>query len=103
MGAAKAASVSRQTLYRWLAEPAASALREAEALALDGLSRTLVRLGDKAASALEAAFDDAAAPHSVKIRAADVVTGRLLQLRELATIEHRLEVIERALNEKQGR
>jgi hypothetical protein len=79
--------VSRQGLYRWLGEPVfAVVLREAEAMALDGLSRTLVRLGDKAAGALEAALDDEAAPHSVKLSAADVVTGRLLQVGELVTM-----------------
>lgn len=102
--AANACGVSRQTLYRWMAEPAfASALRDAEALALDGLSRTLARLGDKAAVAVEAALDDGEAAHSVKIRAFDAVFGRFLQLRELVTIEQRLEAIERALDERQGR
>ncbi len=100
-GAAKAAGVSRQSLYRWLGEPGFStALRKAESMALDGLSRTLVRLGDKAAGALEAALDDDEAPHSVKLRAADVVTGRLLQVRELVTIEQRLAAIEQALEAK---
>jgi hypothetical protein len=69
-------------------------------LAIGGLSRKLVRLGDKTATALEAALDDGMTLHSVKIRAADVVTGRLLQLTKLVTIEQRLSAIEQALEER---
>ena len=97
--AAAAASVTRQTVHRWLAQDAfKAALREGEAAKLEALSRSLVRLGDKAAQALEGALDDQAAQPGAKVRAADVVLGRLLQLRELVSLEQRVSDLEEALD-----
>ena len=93
--AAKEAGVSRESLYRWMKEPAfLEAVRAAEALALDELSRLLVRLGRSAATTLETAMGDPAAPAATRVRAADVVLARLLQLRELATLEARVTELE---------
>ena len=95
--AAQAAGVSRATLHRWLQEPAfLAAVRDAEARALDELSRLLVRLGRTAAATLAKAMSDPAAPYPTRVRAADATLGRLLQLRELATLEARVAELEQA-------
>lgn len=94
--AAKEVNVGRGTLYRWLKEPAfLAAVREAEARALDELSRLLVRLGRSAATTLAKAMSDADVPAATRVRAADVTLSRLLQLRELATLEARVAELER--------
>lgn len=101
--AAQTVGVSRQTLYRWLAEPAfTAAVRAAEAQALDDLSRMLVRLGRTAAGTLARAMADPATPAATRVRAADAVLGRLLQLRELATLEARVGDLERSAGLGEG-
>src|SRR5438105_2118279 len=88
--AAKEVGVSRATFHRWLADPAfLDVVREAESRALDDLSRLLVRLGRTAAATLAKAMNDPAAPYAARVRAADAALSRLLQLRELATLEAR--------------
>jgi len=95
--AAKAAGVSRRTLYRWLHQDAfRQALQAAETEALGELSRNLVRLAGKAARTLEDAMDNAE-KDGQRIRAADIVLARLLQLRELVDIEQRLQALEERL------
>lgn len=97
--AAEAAGVQRQTIYRWLKLPHfRAALAEAEAEALASLSRALVRLGDNATATLEQAMGDDESSWSVKVRAADVVLSRLLQLRELVDLEQRVSELERQLS-----
>ena len=94
--AAQAAGVSRATLHRWLAEPAfLAAVRAAEARALDDLSRLLVRLGRTSTATLARAMNDGSAPWATRVRAADAALARLLQLRELATLEARVAELER--------
>ena len=99
--AAKAAGVSRDSIYRWMKEPAFKAeLRAAEGLALEGLARSLLRLGDKAVAVLEAAMDDLAAPHSVKLKAASVVFTHHPQLLEAVTLSERVAELEMAQDRK---
>lgn len=93
--AAKEAAVSRETVYKWMQVPAFStALHAAEADALAAVSRRLVRLADTAATTLEAAMRDEATPIATRVRAADAVLSRLLQLRELVTLEERVRELE---------
>ena len=93
--AAREAGIARDTLYRWLKDPAfLQAVRDAEAAALDELSRLLVRLGRTAAATLAKAMSDPAVPWSTRVRAADASLSRLLQLRELATLEARVTELE---------
>ena len=93
--AAEAAGVSRETVYRWMREPAfREALQEATREALEGLSRELVRLGVKAVQALVEVLDGPEAA-AARVRAADVILGRLLQARELIDMETRLAELER--------
>jgi transposase-like protein len=100
--AAQAANVSRTTIYRWLRQDHfKQALAEAERQALESLSRALVRLGEKATATLENAMAGAASD-SVKVRAANVVLSRLLQVRELITLEDRVSELEIALQQLRG-
>jgi transposase-like protein len=102
--AAQEIGVDKATLYRWMQQrPFLEAVRTAEAGALDELSRSLVRLGRTAAGTLEAAMGDASAPWATRVRAADAVLGRLLQLRELATLEARVAELERSVGVEDGR
>lgn len=92
---AKAAGVSRDTLYRWLADaPFQAAVRDAEAGAIAAVSRSLVRLAERAAATLDGAMTDPAAASSTKVRAADIVLARLLQVRELVVLETRVAELE---------
>jgi hypothetical protein len=101
--AAKEASVNRATLYRWLKEPAfLAAVREAEADALDELSRLLVRLGRTAVATIAKAMSDPITPAATRVRAADVALSRLLQLRELAQLEARVQALEAAAGPEPG-
>src|SRR3954471_926619 len=93
--AAAQSGVGRTTLYRWLHEPLfLAAVREAEAAALDELSRMLVRLGRTAVATVAKAMSDPLTPPATKVRAADVALNRLLQLRELAQLEARVQALE---------
>ena len=101
--AAREAGIHRDTLHRWLKQPTfVAAVRETEARALDDLSRLLVRLGRTAATTLATAMSDASAPYPTRVRAADATLGRLLQLRELATLEARVAELERAAGIAEG-
>ena len=101
--AAKEVGVHRDTIHRWLKQPAfLGAVREAESRALDDLSRLLVRLGRTATATLATAMTDASTPAATRVRAADAALGRLLQLRELATLEARVAELERAAGIGEG-
>jgi phage terminase small subunit len=96
--AALEAKVGKSSLYRWLREPVfLAAVREAEAAAIDELSRMLVRLGRTAVGTLAKAMTDPKAPWPTRVRAADASLARLLQLRELATLEARVTELERSV------
>lgn len=93
--AAKEVGVSRETLHRWLKQPVfVDAVRQAEARALDDLSRMLVRMGRTAAATLAKAMNDSSTPMATRVRAADIALSRLLQLRELAVLEARVVELE---------
>lgn len=96
--AATAAGVSRDTLYRWLKDDTfRQALTEAESEALQTLSRSLVAMGEDASKALRDAMTGKEVPTGAKLRAVDIVLGRLMQLRELINLEERVAEIERRL------
>jgi hypothetical protein len=93
--AAKAAAVHPNRLTAWMKEPAfVAALRQAEGEKLQGVTRSLLALANKAAGAIESVLDDSEALDSSRIRAADVVLGRLLQIKELAELEERIRKLE---------
>lgn len=98
-GAAGAAGVSRETLYRWQKQPTfAEALRDAESAALAGFTRNLLGLGELASQALR---DGLAEGEDIRIRlrAADILYSRLLAWRELVDLERRLAALESRYNE----
>ena len=95
--AALAAGVSRTTLYKWQADEMFSeALKDSEAQAVAGLARSLAGLGEAATQALFDALQPCERM-STRLRAAEIVTDRLLKLRELVTLEERIKALE-ALN-----
>lgn len=94
--AAQAAGVARDTLYRWLRQDDfRSALKTAEAASIENLARELVRLGEKAARTLDEAMTAEDATTSARVRAADIVISKLLQLREMVDLEKRVQELER--------
>jgi len=92
--AAREAGVHRRTLERWIRQNAAfqQALRDAERDALARVSRRLAALADSACDALAQALAGNAA--AAQVRAADVVLGRLMTLRELVDLEARVSALE---------
>jgi len=98
--AANTAGVSRDSVYRWLRDPDfQTALSNGTQAALQGLSQSLLTLGAAAAKTLQAALEDTTAPLAVKLRAADIVLTRLLQMRELVDLDKRLTELEKKQNE----
>ena len=94
--AAVIAGVSRESLYRWLrTDPLFRAeLHAAEAEALAESTRRLVNLSGQALDTITEVMTDETAPAAVRLRAADTVLARLLQLRELVTLEGRITALE---------
>lgn len=95
-GAADAAGVSRKTVYKWLSIPAfQEAINNAQAEAIARLSRALIALGGSAIETLGETMSDKTQPPAVRVRAADIVTGRLLTMRESVEFEARLAELEK--------
>jgi hypothetical protein len=96
--AAKAAGVSRQTVHRWMREETfRAALADAEALAVEALSRALLGLATQALATLRAAMADEGVAAGTRVKAADVTLARLVTVRELAALEMRLTELERRI------
>lgn len=101
--ACKAAGVSRTTAYRWMGQPAfTAALRVADREVLTATSRRLARLGVKAVEVLEETLDDPEAPAAVRVRAADAVLTKLLQIRDAVDLDERLTALEAAAQEQEA-
>ena len=93
--AAEQAHVNRATIYRWLREPDfKAALQASMADILDTVSRRLVSLAVAATDVLADVMANQANPATVKLRAADIVLNRLLQVRELIDLEQRVTDLE---------
>jgi len=69
-------------------------LHAAEAEALAESTRRLVNLSGQALDTITEVMTDETAPAAVRLRAADTVLARLLQLRELVTLEDRIAALE---------
>lgn len=94
--AAASVGVARSTVWRWSKQDRFKrALADAEADALAVVSRALVRMAHKAVETLERTMDDPNASPASKVRAADIILGRLLQLRQLVDFESRLLALEK--------
>jgi hypothetical protein len=74
-----------------------AALRQAEGDALRSLTRKLISLGSRATGVIESTMTDTDASAAVRLRAADTVLQRLLQLRELIDLEERVSSLEERL------
>lgn len=99
--AASVSGVHENTIGQWMKNPAfISALHQAENEAMQIISRSLVSIADKATETLENVLGNSLTRDSSKIRAADVVLGRLLDIRSMAELEERIKKLEEAQNEK---
>lgn len=97
--ATSAAGVNRSTFYRWVNDDPLfqAAMAEAEARALAFLSGRLVSLAKKATDTIESVLDSKTATTAQRLRAADIVLGNLLRVRELVTMEERIARLEKTL------
>lgn len=92
--AAKTAGVSRVTLWRWMQdETFCNVLKQAESARVSATIRRLTSLSDSAVGVLADVMENALKP-SERIRAADIVLARMLQLRELHDLETRVAALE---------
>ena len=99
--AAAKAGVHANRITLWMREPDfLQALRDAEALALEAVSRDLLALASKARQAIETVLDDDQAADSLRLRAADITLTKLLAIRELASLEARITALEAGQNGK---
>ena len=93
--AALACKVGERTLYRWLQCPAFQAeLKRAGQASIDAAIRRLSALTGQACDVLESEMADQETPASVRVRAADIVLSRLLNLKELCDLEARISKLE---------
>ena len=100
--AARTVGVVRQTLAKWLRQPAfQAALRDGERLALDGAARRLVALSGKAINTLESVLDNADTVAGVKVRCALGILDVLVRLRDLVTVENELKELQAEIEARQ--
>ena len=93
--AAEQAGVAQRTLQRWLDDVGfRAALDQAATTALEIATSRLSGLVARTVSILDVAMSDEEASLSVRLRAADIVLSRLLQMREIQVIERRLSALE---------
>lgn len=102
--ACEAARVGRSSAYRWLGQPTfAAALREADREVLIATSRRLARISGKAVQTLLVMMSDPTVPAAVRVRAADSVLSKVIQLREAVEFDERLSALESAVREGEPR
>ncbi len=93
--AAKAAGVAPKTLYTWKTQEGFKAeLRAEELRALEEFSRALVSLAELTTQAIRDGLTDESM--HVRLRAAGMVLDGILRVRELLTLEERVQELERA-------
>ncbi len=93
--AAKTAQVGERTLYRWLIDQTFLAeLHRQESELINNIARRLVSLADNALKTIQGLLDDPEASPAVRLRAADNVLSHLLRVRELASLEERVSLLE---------
>lgn len=94
--AAQVAKVGERSLRRWLKDDVAfrTELALAEQDVVTAATRKLSDLAWQAAAVLGRIMDDSSVPAGVRVRAADAILARLLQLKELMQLEQRLHALE---------
>lgn len=99
--AAKAAGVHENTIGQWMQDDRfLSALHQAESAATMAVSRSLVSIADEAGRVLKNVLTNPQARDSSKVRAADIVLGRLIQIKEMAELEERISRLEGIKNDQ---
>jgi hypothetical protein len=102
--AAKAAGCSERQLRRWMDDPVfVAALDAAQRQAIDAALRRLTSLSVAAGAVLAQVMADTSAPSASRIRAADIVYGRMITLRDLTVLEQRLAALEQAARTGENR
>lgn len=93
--AAKLASVSESTLFRWLNDDGFSAAyRDARGRLLDDALTVLQGASTDAARFLQSVVNDGEAPAAVRVRAACEILSFALKAREVFETEERLQALE---------
>jgi len=102
--AGASAGVARQTVQRWLNEPAFSAaLREGSDGAIRAASARLAATAEHAVSAILATIHTPTTPGAAaRLKAADSLLNHALKLREHVELVERLAALETKLNEIQN-
>jgi hypothetical protein len=99
--AAKQAQIGERELYRWLQDAAFQAeLKRAGQEAIDAAIRRLATLTGTAIDTLQWQMNAKNTTPSVKVRAADIVLARLLNLKELSDLEARITHLEKITGAK---
>ena len=97
--AALAAGLARDTLYRYLKDPAFDGeLKKAKRTMVDQAVTSLQRSCKEAAKALEDICKDKDAPPSARVAAAREILGQTMRALEVESIEERLKALEDRLN-----
>lgn len=100
-GAATAAKVSRQTAYEWLKLPhVQDAYAQARHEAFDSALQSLMSLTEDAITTLKKMMKDDEAPHAVRVRAAQIVLDKAIEVYKNEALEERLYALEEALKDK---
>ena len=101
--AAEAAGVTRAAVYRWQELPQVkTAMAEAQNSALQRISRALVYQGDTAVKVLNEAMTNPEMPAALRIRAADIIISRIIDIKEMIDFEGRLAELEKAIAEQKA-
>lgn len=96
--AAKAAGVSRATLFRWLNDPVfAAAYREARGRLLESTLTALQSAGPAAVATLLNVMENATSNPGAQVSAAKAILDAGLKARDMLEIEERLKTVEALL------
>ncbi len=96
-------SIPERTFRTWLNLPAfKSALNDAMSQVMAAAIYDLAHLAGEAVATLRAVMTDPKTEAGVRVRAANAVLGRLIDLRNFKDFDERLAEIEKALNLKDG-
>lgn len=101
--AAKAAGISRQAIYTWMADPIfKAALISIYQARFDELNAEAVRLGSKAFSTLETTMDSPTAPDWLKARVAADILSFMLRINESTNVSLKLDMLAQRLEAING-
>ena len=100
-GAANAAKASRQTAYDWLKLPhVQEAYAQARHDAFDSALQSLMSLTEDAISTLRTLMKDEETPQGVRVRAAQIVLEKAIDVHKNEELELRIQQLEEALKDR---